>query len=279
MHTLNRFVFGALVGTLATGCGAPRASPIAGDVSSVLERGIADGTGSFDHSAWDELLVAYARDGGRRFDYAGLKQDEEKFEAYLSRLASADLGSLAADEIQTLFLNAYNAYIVRDIFEHVNEDGSYEIASIRDIPDVFKRETHVVGGFELSLDNMEHNILRPIFKDPRVHFAVNCASSSCPPLPVRAFEAARLDAQLDEVAKTTLSDPDYISVEDGALLVTKIMEWYGGDFVNPEFKGSEKTLQAYIAKYSTEKVTSFIEENGENLTVRFRNYDWALNRP
>jgi len=276
---LNRFVFGALVGTLATGCGAPRASPIAGDVSSVLERGIADGTGSFDHSAWDELLVAYARDGGRRFDYAGLKQDEEKFEAYLSRLASADLGSLAADEIQTLFLNAYNAYIVRDIFEHVNEDGSYEIASIRDIPDVFKRETHVVGGFELSLDNMEHNILRPIFKDPRVHFAVNCASSSCPPLPVRAFEAARLDAQLDEVAKTTLSDPDYISVEDGALLVTKIMEWYGGDFVNPEFKGSEKTLQAYIAKYSTEKVTSFIEENGENLTVRFRNYDWALNRP
>ncbi len=276
---MNRFVFGALVGTLATGCGAPRASPIAGDVSSVLERGIADGTGSFDHSAWDELLVAYARDGGRRFDYAGLKQDEEKFEAYLSRLASADLGSLAADEIQTLFLNAYNAYIVRDIFEHVNEDGSYEIASIRDIPDVFKRETHVVGGFELSLDNMEHNILRPIFKDPRVHFAVNCASSSCPPLPVRAFEAARLDAQLDEVAKTTLSDPDYISVEDGALLVTKIMEWYGGDFVNPEFKGSEKTLQAYIAKYSTEKVTSFIEENGENLTVRFRNYDWALNRP
>ena len=276
---MNRFVFGALVGTLATGCGAPRASPIAGDVSSVLERGIADGTGSFDHSAWDELLVAYARDGGRRFDYAGLKQDEEKFEAYLSRLASADLGSLAADEIQTLFLNAYNAYIVRDIFEHVDEDGSYEIASIRDIPDVFKRETHVVGGFELSLDNMEHNILRPIFKDPRVHFAVNCASSSCPPLPVRAFEAARLDEQLEEVTKATLTNPDYISIEDGSLLVTKIMEWYGGDFVNPDFTGSEKTLQAFIAKYATEEVTSFIKEKGANLTVRFRKYDWTLNRP
>jgi len=276
---LNRFVLGALVGALATGCGAPRASPIVGDISSVLERGIANGTGSFDHSAWDELLLAYAQDGGHRFDYAGLKQDEEKFEAYLSRLASADLGSLAADEIQTLFLNAYNAHIVRDIFEHVIEDGSYTIASIRDIPDVFKRETHVVGGFELSLDNMEHNILRPIFKDPRVHFAINCASSSCPPLPVRAFEAARLDEQLDEVTRATLENPDYISVEEGALLATKIMEWYGGDFVNPAFEGSEKTLQAYIAKYSSEEVASFIEEKGGNLTVRFRNYNWALNRP
>ncbi len=276
---MNRFLLAAMIGALATGCEAPRASPIAGDISSVLERGIAHGTGGFDHSVWDELLMAYAQDGGRHFDYAALKQDEEKFEAYLSRLANADLSSLAADEIQTLFINAYNAYIVRGIVEHVTDDGTYEIASIRDIPDVFKRETHVVGGFELSLDNMEHNILRPIFKDPRVHFAVNCASSSCPPLPVRAFEAARLDEQLDEVTKAALTNPDYISIEDGSLLVTKIMEWYGADFVNPEFKGSQKTLQAYIAKYATEEVTSFIKENGENLTVRFRNYNWALNRP
>ena len=276
---MNRFFLAAMMGALATGCGAPGASPIAGDISSVLERGIADGTGGFDHSVWDELLMAYAQDGGRHFDYAGLKQDEEKFEAYLSRLANADLGSLAADEIQTLFINAYNAYIVRGILERVTDDGAYEIASIRDIPDVFTRETHVVGGFELSLDNMEHNILRPIFKDPRVHFAVNCASSSCPPLPVRAFEAARLDEQLDEVTKATLTNPDYISIEDGSLLVTKIMEWYGADFVNPEFKGSQKTLQAYIAKYATEEVTAFIKENGENLAVKFRNYDWALNRP
>ncbi len=276
---MNRFFLAAMMGALATGCGAPTASPIAGDISSVLERGIADGTGGFDHSVWDELLMAYAQDGGRHFDYAGLKQDEEKFEAYLSRLANADLSSLAADEIQTLFINAYNAYIVLSIFERVTDDGTYEIASIRDIPDVFTRETHLVGGFELSLDNMEHNILRPIFKDPRVHFAVNCASSSCPPLPLRAFEAARLDEQLDDVTKATLTNADYISIEDGSLLVTKIMEWYGADFVNPEFKGSQKTLQAYIAKYATEEVTAFITENGENLTVRFRNYNWVLNRP
>ena len=276
---MNRCVLGALLGALATGCGAPQASPIAGGISSVLERGIADGTGGFDHSVWDELLTAYAKDGGRHFDYAGMKQDEEKFDAYLSRLANADLSSLAADELQTLFINAYNAYIVRGIFERVSDGGVYEIASIRDIPNVFKRETHVVGGFELSLDNMEHNILRPIFKDPRVHFAVNCASSSCPPLPVRAFEAARLDEQLDEVTRATLTNPDYISIADGSLLVTKIMEWYGGDFVNPEFKASEKTLQAYIAKYATKEVTSFIKEKGENLTVKFRTYSWALNRP
>lgn len=276
---MHRWVLGTLLGGLATGCGAPQASPITGDISSVLERGIADGTGGFDHSVWDELLIAYAQNGGRQFDYAGLKQDEDKFDAYLSRLAKADLSSLAADEIQALFINAYNAYIVLGIFERVTGDGTYEIASIREIPDVFKRETHIVGGFELSLDNMEHNILRPIFKDPRVHFAVNCASSSCPPLPVRAFEAARLDEQLEEVTKATLTNPDYISIEDGSLLVTKIMEWYGGDFVNPDFTGSEKTLQAFIAKYATEEVTSFIKEKGANLTVRFRKYDWTLNRP
>ena len=276
---MHRWVLGTLLGALATGCGAPRASPIAGDISSVLERGIADGTGGFDHSVWDELLIAYAHNGGRQFDYAGLKQDEDKFGAYLSRLATADLSSLAADEIQALFINAYNAYIVLGIFERVTDDGTYEIASIRDIPDVFTRETHLVGGFELSLDNMEHNILRPIFKDPRVHFAVNCASSSCPPLPVRAFEAARLDEQLEEVTKATLTNPDYISIEDGSLLVTKIMDWYGDDFVNPDFTGSEKTLQIFIARYATHEVRSFIEKEGEDLTVRFRDYLWDLNRP
>ena len=276
---MNRWVVGTLLGALATGCGAPQASPITGDISSVLERGIADGTAGFDHSVWDELLIAYAHNGGRQFDYAGLKQDEDKFGAYLSRLAKADLSSLAADEIQALFINAYNAYIVLSIFERVTDDGTYEIASIRDIPDVFTRETHLVGGFELSLDNMEHNILRPIFKDPRVHFAVNCASSSCPPLPVRAFEAARLDEQLEEVTKATLTNPDYISIEDGSLLVTKIMEWYGDDFVKPDFTGSEKTLQAFIARYATPEVRSFIEKQGEDLTVRFRDYLWDLNRP
>ena len=276
---MNRWVLGTLLGALATGCGAPQASPITGDISSVLERGIADGTGGFDHSVWDELLIAYAHNGGRQFDYAGLKQDEHKFGAYLSRLAKTDLSSLATGEIQALFINAYNAYIVLGIFERVTDDGTYEIASIRDIPDVFTRETHLVGGFELSLDNMEHNILRPIFKDPRVHFAVNCASSSCPPLPVRAFEAARLDEQLEEVTKATLTNPDYISIEDGSLLVTKIMEWYGDDFVKPDFTGSEKTLQAFIAKYATPEVRSFIEKQGEELTVRFREYLWDLNRP
>ena len=241
-------------------CGVPAPEPIEGDLASVLERGIRDGSAEFDHGAWDEILSKYALENGRRFDYAGLKKEEGLLAAYLDSLADADLETLRGPELEALFINAYNAYTVRTVLDRVSQNGSFEIESIRDIEEVFTREAHVVGGFRLSLDNIEHNVLRPIFRDPRLHFAVNCASISCPPLPTDAFEGHRLDEQLEAAAANALATPDYASVEENALLLTKILEWYGADFVNPEYRGSERSLPAFVSRYANEEVRRFLEE-------------------
>jgi DNA-dependent RNA polymerase auxiliary subunit epsilon len=263
----------------ASACGTPAPERIRGDLATVLERGIREGTERFDHRGWDEILSKYALDGGRRFDYAGLKKEEGTLAAYLDGLAGVDLGGLSSAELEALFINAYNAYTVRTILDRVSQSGEFEIESIRDIEDVFTRENHTVGGFRLSLDNIEHNILRPTFRDPRLHFAVNCASVSCPPLPTDAFEGARVEEQLESAAGNVLSNPDYASVADGTLQLTKILEWYGTDFVSPDYRGSEKSVPAFVSRYASAAVRRFLEDRDYEVEVRFRNYDWRLNRP
>jgi hypothetical protein len=272
----SRWLVAALAA--APACGAPSAVPSRSDVQTVIERAIVEGAGTFDHREWDELLSRYAVDGGRRFDYAGLKKEETRLRRYLDELASADLARLSSAEIEALFLNGYNAYTVATIVEHVSPEGVYEIESIRDIENVFTREVHQVGGFRLSLDNIEHNILRPIFRDPRIHFGVNCASISCPPLPVRAFTGEGIEDELETAAKRVLADPQYVSIEGDFLVLSRILDWYGPDFTSAGYREAEVTVAAFVGKYASEEVRSFIRERGE-VPVRFRDYDWRLNRP
>ena len=276
-RTAPSFANAALVCFLA--CGAPRSAPTEGDIRAHIDIGISEGTGVFDHGTWDALLERYTQMNGRKFDYPGLKTEEERFENYLNSIASANLPRLSAAEIEALFINAYNAYTIRTVLDHVSDDGTYYISSIRDIEDVFRRKRHTVGGFRLSLDNIEHNILRPIFKDPRIHFSVNCASFSCPPLPMQAFTGQSLDEQLERVTRSTLQNVDYVSIEEGVLLLTKILDWYGRDFVDPHYRGSEETLAEFVRKYATAEVASFIESRGADAPIRFRHYAWTLNKP
>jgi len=266
------------VAALLVGCRAPRAERIQGKIAEAVLQGISHGSGTFDHSVWDGILQSYAIRNGRGFDYAGLKQEESGLDAYLQSLARADLGSLPRNELLALFVNAYNAYTVKTILAHVEKDGPYEIESIRNIPRVFEREIHDVGGFVLSLDNIEHNILRPIFRDPRIHFAVNCASVSCPPLFTRAFSGSRIDEQLDSATRRVLSSPDYVRTEDDKLLVTRILDWYGEDFVDESFQGAEGSLPAYINKFTPPEVRDWIESRSSTPQVEFMDYDWSLNR-
>ena len=263
---------------VASACSGPKAQPIRGDIASVLKRGITFGHGSFDHTLWDDLVSRYAVNGGRRFDYAGLRKDEKKLKTYLDALARADLEALSSQELEALFANAYNAFTVATILEHVSEAGAYGIQSIRDIDNVFGREAFTIGGFRLSLDGIEHNILRPVFRDPRMHFAINCASISCPPIPTRALTGAGLDEELEKAARNVLGNPDYVSVENDALLLSKILDWYGADFVNPEYSGSEKSLPAFVSRYANEDVRRFLEKRKNEVAVRFRDYDWRLNK-
>ncbi|MFQ5789191.1 MAG: DUF547 domain-containing protein [Acidobacteriota bacterium] len=273
------------VGVVALGvwsvvaCLAPPAEPIQGNIAAAIQRGITEGQATFDHTVWDEILQEFAVQGGKKFDYGELKKVEDKLDGYLRAVAEVDIASLSGNELFALFINAYNAYTVKTILNRVSPDGTYQIDSIRAIPDVFDLEDHVVGGYRLSLNNIEHNILRPFFKDPRVHFAVNCASTSCPPVPVRAFRGERLEEQLEAVTRNVLSSPDYVRVEGDRLLVTKILDWYGADFLTPSgYKGAEDNLPAFIRKYSREDVIRWLDSQPSSLSVKFMSYDWSLNR-
>jgi hypothetical protein len=273
-----RLTVGFLAALLILSCLVPEAEPIQGDVATAIEKGISKGNRTFDHRVWDEILQRYAKEEGSKFDYTGLKNEEDKLDGYLRRLNEVDLSTLPGNELLALFANAYNAYTVKTILAEISSDGTYRIKSIRDISKAFDRETHRVGGFILSLDNIEHNIIRPTFKDPRAHFAVNCASTSCPPIPTRAFTGRGVDEQFEEVTRAVLSSPDYVRVENGRLMVTRIMDWYGSDFLTEGYKGSEKDLAAFIRKYTREEVRSWIELQTSTADVKFMKYDWNLNR-
>lgn len=260
----------------AAGC-APRARPIGGNIAEEIRRGIAEGRAAFDHSAFDALLARHVEEERFVVDYRGLKRDEAALDAYLAALAGANLAALGREELFALFLNAYNAYVLETILATMTPARPDGVASIRDIPGVFTRARHAVGGHRLSLDQIEHQILRPFFRDPRIHFAVNCAARSCPPLASSAFRAAQLEAQLEAAARRTLGSPAYARVETGRLLLTRVLDWYGSDFTDPSFTGHAASVPAYVARYAADDVRAFIERHHGRPPVRFLDYDWSLN--
>lgn len=226
-----------------------------------------------DHRPYHAMLQAYVDPATGLVDYAGWKEKLEDFDAYLKVLAEAPLAELSPDETYALYVNAYNAYTVRLILEKYPK-----ISSIRKLKKPWKTVRWVVGGEKLSLDQMEHEKLRKVFKDPRIHFAVNCASIGCPPLRNEAYMPETLETQLEANTKDALTQEKYVQVKKNRLYLSQIFDWYKKDFVDPEFKGSEKTVAAYVARYANEDVKTFIDKRRGKPSVRYLNYDWALNK-
>lgn len=263
-----------LLAACSSGClslFAPRAkvsdSPIVDELRK--ESSVA---GRFDNSIFAELLEDHVDYEDARVDYAGLKADEDKLDAYLKQIADADLTRLDDDAELALLINAYNAYTLELILEHYPG-----VESIKDIDNPWKTKRYVVAGHKLSLDDIEHRLIRPIYKDSRIHFAVNCASLGCPPLAPWPYEGEKIDEQLDKAARRTLQDSRYARVEDGKLKLTSVMNWYRTDFVDKGFSPTAETLPLYVAKYAGEDVKALIEKHGGEPAVEFLEYDWALN--
>jgi len=254
---------------LAAACGAPASRPAAGAVADAVRASLEHGRGRFDHTLWNDLLAA-AVDRGR-VDYALLQERRSILDRYLAQVGAADLRSLDAMELKALLINAYNALTVRAILDHP------QAASIRDIDGVWTATHHLVGGFELTLDEIEHNLLRPFFRDPRIHFAVNCASRSCAPLPAWAYDGVRLNAQLEERSRAFLSDPVQVNVQDGTLMVSRYFDWYGEDFTAAGSAPRAATIPLFIAGYATPAVAAFIKDAGGRPPLGFLPYDWSLN--
>ena len=219
------------------------------------ERLRADQATGVDHSAFDALLAAHVDDEGD-VDYRGLLGERAALDAYLARLAETDPSGLTRDEQLAYYINAYNAATLALILD------DYPVASITDLDggkpwDVERVE---LGGQTYSLNQIENDIIRPTFDEPRIHFAVNCAAASCPPLRAGAFTADALDAQLEQQTRAFLNDPAYTRVGGGTAEVSKIFDWYGADFDD---------VAAFVAGYRSD-VTPTTE-------IAFAEYDWSLN--
>lgn len=248
---------------------AADAHPLTAKVRAGLAIG-SDGSGpatsdpaAFDHGTFDALLKAHVH--GARVDYEGLARDREVLERYLEQLSKADVSTMKRAEQFALFVNAYNAYTLELILSH------YPLKSIRDLPDPWEREICRVSGERVSLDFIEHRLLRvpELLGDPRVHFAVNCASVSCPPLHTEAFVGNRLEDQLDRVTRRVILDGRFVRGDPACVRVSKIFDWFAADFV-----AAHGSVAAFITTYRDD--LPGLSERGDSELCYF-DYDWSLN--
>jgi hypothetical protein len=200
-------------------------------------------------------------------DYAGLARDRAALKGYLdslSRVPRAEFDAWPKNERKAFLINAYNAFTVQKILTRWPD-----IASIWDFGKIFgnpfKDDFFTLFGAPTTLDGIEHGMLRKpgAYDDPRVHYAVNCASIGCPMLREEAYDAARLDAQLDEQAQRFLSDGTRNRFRDGRLEVSKIFDWFREDF---------EPYEKYFAQYA-----QALGYPGGPVPVAFLEYDWSLN--
>lgn len=216
------------------------------------------------HQAWDKLLKKHVNTAGM-VNYKGFKDDKSEFDAYLKTLSdNAPQKNWSENDQKAFWINAYNAYTVSLILKH------YPVKSIKDIGGkIYKVNTAwdikfiTIGGEKYDLNNIEHKILRK-FNDPRIHFAIVCASLSCAKLRREAYTGSKLEAELDDQGRDFLNDKFKNKISADKAELSKYFTWYGGDFTK------NGNLVDFINRYSQTKINS-------NTKISYLDYNWSLN--
>lgn len=229
-----------------------------GNYGDVLEQyGDKDNSsGNGLHDGWDVLLRKYVSVNGK-VNYKALKSDLSRFEAYLDKLKDTSPESLSGNKALAFWINAYNAFTIKLILDN------YPVKSIMDLDNgkVWDRKWIKISGKTYSLNQIEHEIIRPQFNEPRIHFAVNCAARSCPPLMNKAWTPEDMEKDLEAQTRKFVNNTNYNLITKSKLSLSKIFEWYKDDFGN---------IQSFIDKYSDVDVSA-------NASVAYYDYDWSLN--
>jgi hypothetical protein len=219
-----------------------------------------------DNSIYAELLTKYVANG--HVDYAGFKRDEARLDQYLKVLEQVDPERLPREEQFAFYINAYNAWTIKLILT-----GYPGVTSIKDLGSLlqspWKKEFVRIHGKTLTLDDIEHTILRPRFKDPRVHFAIVCASKSCPPLIAEPYLGAVLDAQLNRSTRDFLNTPANYRLDHNTFWVSSIFKWFAEDF--------NKDAVGFYATHAGANLKKSLEANHGRIEVKYLDYDWSLN--
>lgn len=226
-----------------------------------------EGSAVFDHRVFERLLGAFV-DGEGFVDYRGLATRAGELDAYIGSLGAANLDALGRDERLALLINAYNAFTLRLILDY------YPTDSIRDIPGEERWDAvrWVLGSETYSLNQIEHELIRPNFREPRIHFALVCAAVGCPPLRTEAYTGERLEEQLESQTRFTHDSERWVVYrpDDDVVELTSLYDWYRGDF--EQVAGS---ILDYVAIYREDLRLGL--QAGLDIKVRFLDYDWSLN--
>jgi uncharacterized protein DUF547 len=222
---------------------------------------------AFDHGPWDILLKKHVVviEGGKASQFRYAEVDRNALRSYLARLSKvneSEFEGWSREERMAFLINAYNAFTVEKILTRYPDIRSiWDFGKLFGNP--FKDEFFTLLGRRQSLDGVEHGMLRKDYREPRVHYALNCASVGCPMLREEAYVAARLERQLEEQALRFLSDRSRNRFRDGRLEVSKIFDWFKEDF---------EPRQKYFARYA-----AALGYPGSEVSLSFLDYDWALN--
>ncbi len=229
---------------------------------------------SIDHQSWQQVLNRYLITnhpaGVNRFRYGDVSDaDRKQLKLYLSKLQNIDPRQYKRTEQVAYWINLYNSATVDLILEN------YPVKSIKKIGNKlfsfgpWDDEIAQISGQSLSLNDIEHKILRPIWKDPRIHYAVNCASYGCPNLFENAFTGTNTDRLLERGAKDYINHKRGVNLKNGKLVVSSIYHWYAEDF-----GGSDAQLLVHLKQYASPELASQLDTFGGRID---HDYDWALN--
>jgi hypothetical protein len=228
----------------------------------------------FDHAAFDALVRAHVSAEGR-VDYDAFARSGA-FRSYLGRLAAASLDGQGPQDRLAFWINAYNAYTIDQVTAHGERLSIRNIRTSRDgrpIDGPWSERVVHAAGRTLTLDEVEHQVIRKEFHEPRVHFALVCAAVSCPPLRREAYAGARLDGQLDAQARAFLGKPEHnrVDVATRTAFLSPVFGWYLEDF-----GGSDAALGRFLSRYYPDGPEKDLLESGR-FARRETPYDWALN--
>ena len=218
---------------------------------------------------FNEVLNSYVNNAGR-VDYNSIRENPFALQPFLDFVALVSPQSNpelfpTIDEKKAFWINTYNGLMIQTVIENP------EISSVKEIGwgyGVFWRKKFKVGGELLTLNHIEHKILRGQYKDPRIHFAINCASNSCPPIGHRIVTGVNLDQQLNEKTRDFINNPANVKVDHKkkTIVLSKIFKWYRKDF-----ESGGTTLLEFLNQYREETI------NSSNYKIKFQDYDWGLN--
>lgn len=226
-----------------------------------------------DHALWDYCLKAYVANG--LVDYDGMARDYT-FRLYLKELGGAQPEALPSDDARlALLCNAYNAFVINGVITHeIRDSVNNYIEPVANVG-FFDVKEHIFANRTLSLNEIEHDLIRAEFDEPRVHVALVCAALSCPSLRAEAYVGDRINAQLEDQASLFANNPNYVAYNapEKAVYLSRILNWYGGDW------DSHGGYLAWLAERVTDPALrdALKKADAGEVEEKFYEYDWVLN--